>query len=85
MERRKGRVTQAGCWKTCVIVSCLVWKNERKDIHLSIVKKVHMFLEMRNFLVVEKRALGLWETESKLWIICDSKSSKREIPVDFQQ
>lgn len=66
-------------------MSSLVWKNERKDVHLSTVKKVHVFLEMRNSLVVEKRAMGLWETESKHWIIRDSKSSKREFPVDFQQ
>lgn len=68
MERRKGQATQAGCWKTwktCVIWSSLVWKNERKDIHLSTVKGVHVFLEMRNSVVVEKRASGLWETESK--------------------
>lgn len=36
-------------------------------------------------MVVEKRALRLWEIESKHYIIRDSKSSKREFPVDFQQ
>lgn len=66
-------------------MSSLFWKDKRKDIHLSTVKEVHVFLEMRNSLVVEKRALGLWETECKHWIIRDSKSSKREFPVDIQQ
>ena len=46
------------------MVSIFVWKNERKELHLSVVNELEILsLGLRSLLTVEKRALGLVEPE----------------------
>ena len=46
------------------MVSIFVWKNERKELHLSVVNELEVLsLGLRSLFTVENRALGLVEPE----------------------
>lgn len=43
-------------------MSILDWKNDRKELHLLVVKELEMVsMGLRSLLMVEKRVLGLLE------------------------
>ena len=50
--------------KLLQMVLIFVWKNERKELHLTVVNELEVLsLGLRSVFIVENRALGLVELE----------------------